>query len=396
MSKRQRRGTLAATLAGVVLVVASCSTGSTGGIAGSQKATTTTLPPPKVTATVENGATDVPVSDSVGLTVTEGTFTKVTMERGPGATFAPEPGDGVFNDTHTGWLGPGDLAPNTPYQIVAAVNGANGEKSTKSWNFTTGGAPTEIHTTLNVGDGDTYGVGMPIIVKLNTPAPAVTHKAVTDRLQVTSTPAVPGAWRWVSDSELHYRTKDYWPAHAKVSLKIDFAGLHLGKGIWGVDGRTVNFSIGDSHISLVDAAAHTMSVKVNGQQVKNFPVSTGSAKYPTHSGIHVVNEKSPKVVMDSATVGIPRNSPDGYYETVLWDVRISNSGEFVHSAPWSEGAQGNSNVSHGCVNASPADAEWFYNFSMPGDVVQVINTPLALQPWNGYGDWQIPWDQWAN
>ena len=237
---------------------------------------------------------------------------------------------------------------------------------------------------------------MPIIVKLNNPIPETLHHALTDRLVVTSTPAVTGSWRWFSDTEVHYRPSEYWPAHTKVSLKVDFAGFDAGAGTWGVDGRTVNFAIGDSHISNVDAAAHRMVVRANGAVVRDMPVSTGNDKYPTKSGTHVVNEKSKSVVMDSATVGIPRNSPDGYYETVLWDVRISNSGEFVHAAPWSTGAQGNSNVSHGCVNASVTDAEWFYNFTQTGDVVTVMNTPVQLEPWNGYGDWQVPYAQWAN
>jgi len=95
-------------------------------------------------------------------------------------------------------------------------------------------------------------------------------------------------------------------------------------------------------------------------------------------------------------VGIPRDSADGYYETVQWNVRISNSGEFVHAAPWSVGSQGRTNVSHGCVNASPTDAEWFYNFSQTGDVVEVVGSPDQLAPTNGIGDWQIPWATWAN
>ena len=127
-------------------------------------------------------------------------------------------------------------------------------------------------------------------------------------------------------------------------------------------------------MSTVDANAHTMTVTDNGAVVKTIPVSTGRDKYPTKSGVHVVSDKAPKVIMDSATVGIPRNSPDGYYETVFWDVRISNSGEFVHAAPWSVGDQGHVNVSHGCVNVSTADAEWFYNYSQVGDVVTVVGT----------------------
>jgi lipoprotein-anchoring transpeptidase ErfK/SrfK len=182
----------------------------------------------------------------------------------------------------------------------------------------------------------------------------------------------------------------------KVTLTINFAGLNLGNGVWGVDGRTVNFTIGASHISTVDANTHEMTVTNNGAVVATYPVSTGRDKYPTKSGIHVVNEKDQSVIMDSATVGIPRDSPDGYYETVFWDVRISNSGEFVHAAPWSVGDQGSTNVSHGCVNLSTQNATNFFNFTQVGDVVQVVNTPDQLEPDNGYGDWQLPWAQWAN
>ncbi|HET8930389.1 MAG TPA: L,D-transpeptidase, partial [Acidimicrobiales bacterium] len=183
-----------------------------------------------------------------------------------------------------------------------------------------------------------------------------------------------------------------------VHLDVDFTGLHLGNGVWGVDGRTVDFSIGDAHISTVDAGAHTMSVQVNGQVVNTFPVSTGrpGPTTETRSGVHVVNEKSPMVIMDSSTIGIPVDSPEGYKIEAEWSVRISNSGEFVHSAPWSVDSQGHANVSHGCVNASPGNAKWFYDLTQTGDVVQVVNTPRQLEPWNGYGDWQVPWDQWVN
>jgi len=96
-------------------------------------------------------------------------------------------------------------------------------------------------------------------------------------------------------------------------------------------------------------------------------------------------------VMDSATVGIPAGSPDAYKLTVHWNVRISNSGEFVHAAPWSVGSQGRRNVSHGCVNASPADATWFFKYSQLGDVVEVKNTPAKLELTNGFGDWNVPY-----
>ena len=173
-------------------------------------------------------------------------------------------------------------------------------------------------------------------------------------------------------------------------------GYNAGNGMWGAKDVTVNYTIGDAHVSTVDANSHTMTVTDNGAVVKTIAVSTGRDKYPTKSGVHVVSDKAPKVIMDSATVGIPRNSPDGYYETVFWDVRISNSGEFVHAAPWSVSDQGHVNVSHGCVNVSTADAEWFYNYSQVGDVVTVVGTSESLEPTNGYGDWQVPWATWSD
>jgi lipoprotein-anchoring transpeptidase ErfK/SrfK len=139
-----------------------------------------------------------------------------------------------------------------------------------------------------------------------------------------------------------------------------------------------------------------MGVFTNGVIDRVIDVSTGRDEFPTKGGMHVASEKHNPEVMDSSTIGIPNNGPGGYIETVPWSVRISNSGEFVHAAAWSTGSQGNSNVSHGCVNISPADGEWFYNYTLIGDVVQVNGSPVQLEPTNGIGDWQIPWAQWAN
>ncbi|MBS1848107.1 MAG: L,D-transpeptidase family protein [Actinobacteria bacterium] len=398
-ANRANGRSIATALVALAFLLAACSSSPAAkGAASTHAAPTTTLPAPTVTATITDGATNVPLDAPIGLTVTNGKFTTVDVAPTATASKAPDPGDGAFDAAHTGWLSPSDFAPATGYRISATVAGANGRTTNHAWSFTTGAPKTELHTTTNVEQGSTYGVGMPIIVKTNVPIPAILHKALTDRLEVTSEPPTVGGWHWVSDSELHYRPQAYWPAHTQVHLGIQLAGLSVGGGVWGVDGRTVNFAIGDSHVSVVDAAAHTMTVSVNGQQVNQFPISTGrpGPTTETRSGIHVVNEKDAMVVMDSSTIGIPVNSPGGYRIDAQWAVRISNSGEYVHSAPWSVDAQGHANVSHGCVNAAPNNAEWFYNLSMTGDVVQVINTGRQLEPWNGYGDWQIPWAQWVN
>jgi lipoprotein-anchoring transpeptidase ErfK/SrfK len=137
-----------------------------------------------------------------------------------------------------------------------------------------------------------------------------------------------------------------------------------------------------------------MKVTSGGRTLRVIPVSTGRDKYPTTNGVHFVLEKLADKVMDSATIGIPRDAPDGYYLHVAWAVRISASGEFVHAAPWSVAAQGHANVSYGCVNLSTADARWFYGRSRRGDVVEVVHSAKAPTGSFGVADWNMSWSAW--
>lgn len=357
---------------------------------GETAATTTTVPPAVLTSSPLPGATDVPLDKPVTLSVAAGTLrdVAVTSPNGPLA--------GALGADATTWTSAATLVPTTSYQVALTLVDAAGATTPQQWQFTTAAPTVVFKATLSPVDDVTVGVGMPVIVKLSAPVAPVDHAAFVKRLTVTSTPAQKGAWRWFSDKELHWRPSVYWAAGTKVTVKAAIAGYDAGGGAWGVKDVTTTYAIGDAHVSKVDTQTHQMAVTNNGTVVKMFPVSTGNAKYPTKSGIHVTNEKLRTTTMDSATVGIPRDSADGYYETVEWNVRISNSGEFVHAAPWSVGSQGRTNVSHGCVNASTADAEWFYNFSQTGDVIEVVGSPEQLQPTNGIGDWQIPWATWAN
>ena len=260
---------------------------------------------------------------------------------------------------------------------------------------TTTAPPPEIHATLSPGDGETVGVGMPATVTFDRAVAAADRPAVEGRLAVTTNPPVEGDWRWITPAIVHWRPASYWAPGTVVGLHSDLRGLTVG-GALGADERTVSFRIGDAHVSTVDIAAHQMTVTANGQVVRVIPMSAGRDKYPTHSGVHLALEKSRLVTMDSSTVGIPRNSPGGYYRKVAWATRLSYSGTYVHAAPWSSGAQGERNVSHGCINVSTADAQWFYGFTQRGDVVNVVNSPakpLLYDP--GMADWNIPWDQWT-
>jgi lipoprotein-anchoring transpeptidase ErfK/SrfK len=360
----------------------------------------------KVVLTVSpvDGATGVRLDAPVVLGAREGELGDVSITAASGAAtpgisrnLGPEPKVGPGTLTGTGdalqWRSSAPLEPGTTYTVAATVVDGAGQREERRSTFTTL-TPTKV---LKVGigplDGQTVGIGMPLALYLS--SPVKDHTAFESRLAVKTTPAVAGAWHWFSDTELHYRPQTYWAPGTKVSVEARVAGFDDGDGVWAVTPRAMAFSIGDAHVTTVDAGTHVMTVTASGAVVRTVPVSTGRDLYPTDSGIHVVSEKNAQIVMDSATVGIPRNSPDGYYETVDWDVRISNSGEFVHAAPWSLDDQGHANVSHGCVNASVDDARWFYDFSVPGDIVTVVGTPKQLAPTNGYGDWNVPWSQWT-
>ncbi len=156
--------------------------------------------------------------------------------------------------------------------------------------------------------------------------------------------------------------------------------------------------MGNGLLAVTDAAAHYLTVYRNGNAINTIPVTTGKPGFSTRSGIKVVLEQSPVVFMNSSTVGIPDGTDDSYHKDVAWDTRVTWSGEYVHAAPWSVGAQGVANISHGCVGMNTGNAHWFYDTFRRGDLVQVINSyGHMMEPFgNGFGDWNIGWENWKS
>jgi lipoprotein-anchoring transpeptidase ErfK/SrfK len=386
-------------------VIAACSAGAIGVagvvVAAVHLSSTSSAATPSATGAVVDGPTQlalvglrhghVPWNKPVTLQITNGHLRTVAVTAdGSGAI------DGTLADADTVWTSAETLTPLARYRAtVTFVDSAKDTKSTVL-TFIAADAAKHLKLTLSPGDGNKVGVGSPIIASLSRPVPKDERAMVEARLSVSVTPTVVGAWHWMSDQELHWRPPKYWKRGTDVSVSADLTSLYLGKGVWGAGKHTTTFHIGDSHISRVDAARHMMYVYRNGALIRSMPISAGRDKYPTKSGVHITFEKSQVVTMDSATVGIPRTSPDGYYEKVYWDVRISYGGAFVHAAPWSVGEQGRVNVSHGCVNLSTSNAIWFYSYSLRGDVVDVYNTgaaPDTADP--GMADWNMSWAKWV-
>jgi lipoprotein-anchoring transpeptidase ErfK/SrfK len=217
------------------------------------------------------------------------------------------------------------------------------------------------------------------------------QKAIT----VTTDPRVEGAFYWVSNREVRWRPKDYWVPGTTVDVKVNTYGVDLGDGLYGQGNLSSRFSIGDQVIATADDDTKMVTVRRNGAVVKTMPTSMGKDSTPTPNGVYIIGDRYQHLIMDSSTYGVPSNSANGYRLEVDWATQMSYSGVYVHSAPWSVGSQGSANTSHGCLNVSPANAEWFYNNTKRGDLVEVSGTVgSVLSGTEGLGDWNIPWSTW--
>lgn len=234
---------------------------------------------------------------------------------------------------------------------------------------------------------------MPIMLRFNRP---VTDKAAVERaLRVTPEKPVEGAWRWIGSDQVIYRTKTYWQPHQQVRFKADLAGVNAGGGVYGAKDREATISIGASQITTGDIGKHHMTVRRDGEKLRKVPFSAGNGQtreFTTTSGVHLLMGKENPVTMVS-----PGRKPGdpGYYKTVVnYGVRFSASGEYTHAMASTVGVQGSANVSHGCLNLSPANAKWYYDIAQRGDVIKLTGSDRQVEHDNGWGFWQLSFDKW--
>ena len=384
------RRTAAAIAAGALVLLTGCNADDKGGTSA-QQTSAEQVAPAKVTLSPADGAADVAPSTPLEITVAGGELGDVTVVDAAGTSVPGKVEDGADATAADVWVPEAPLAYGTTYTVNAsATNKADDEATAKS-TFTTV-KPASV-STPGIGplSGTTVGAGMPIRVYFDDPV--ADKAAVESHLKVTSSTPTDGTWNWLSNTEVHFRPSKYWPANTDVTLDANLYGVNFGDGIWGEKNRSVSFHIGDRHVSIADASTHQMQVYDGDKVVQTFPISAGSPDNPSYNGPHVVTELNRNRVMDSSTYGVPVDSPHGYRTPVEYAVRISNSGEFVHAAPWSVAQQGHRNVSHGCINMSTDRAAWFFHFSQPGDIVEIKNSDGGPLHSDVY-DWTIPWAKW--
>jgi lipoprotein-anchoring transpeptidase ErfK/SrfK len=342
---------------------------------------------PKLKALVTDGAVGVEVAAPVTVTAGDGVLGEVSMINEEGEQVA-----GQLSPDGLTWSTAEPLGYNKQYTLTAEALGLGGVARTSA-TFQTRSPENLTMPYVLPNDGEVVGVGQPVAIKFDEDIP---NRVAAERaIKITTNPPVEGAFHWLNNREVRWRPEQFWKPGSSVEVQVKSYGVDLGEGLFGQEDVSTRFTIGDELIATADDATKTMTVRVNGQVVKTMPISMGKDRTPTNNGAYIIGDRYRNLVMDSSTYGVPVNSPDGYRLEVAYATQMSYSGIYVHSAPWSVGNQGSTNVSHGCINVSPSNAIWFYTNTKRGDIVQVVNTVGSTLPGiDGLGDWNIPWEQW--
>jgi len=337
-----------------------------------------------------NHAVRVRPDASVTVAASSGTLRSVTLVDDNGGSVPGRSGPGAT------WKTSELLQPDTTYTLTIAATGPEGASTSTKSRFTT--LKPKVSATYGlIPAGGVVGVGMPVIVQFDSVVSTKAQRAeVEKRMRLKTVPAQAGAWGWLDNRQLMWRPRSFWKPGTKVTVSAPLHGLQTGSNKWVAADKGARFTVGSSMISSVDMKAHKLTLRRDGRIIRTFPVSTGKPGplTETRNGTKVIIERRDAIVMDSATVGIPKGSPNYYKINTKWNLRLTWTGEFVHSAPWSVGAQGTQNVSHGCTNMSPANAEWMFESSKVGDVVTFTGSTRAFQPTEGIGVWVYSYAGW--
>ena len=344
---------------------------------------------PKMTASVTDGDVGVSVDSPVTVSAEDGVLGAVSMVNEDGS-----PVEGKLSKDGLQWATSESLGYNKQYTLTAESLGLGGA-ITRQMTFETHSPENLTMAYVVPSEGEVVGIGQPVAVQFDENIP--NRLAAQQAIKIKTNPPVEGAFYWLNNREVRWRPAAYWKPGTTVEVAVNTYGVDLGDGLFGQENITTHFSIGDAMITRIDDNTKTMTVTRNGEVIKTMPVSMGKDSTPTNNGTYVVGDRRSHMVMDSSTYGVPTNSPNGYRTEVDWATQISYSGIYVHAAPWSVGSQGYSNVSHGCINVSSSNGQWFYDNSKRGDIVEIVNTVGSTLPGTeGLGDWNIPWSQWKS
>jgi lipoprotein-anchoring transpeptidase ErfK/SrfK len=331
---------------------------------------------PVVTITPGSGATGADPAKGITVTSSGGPLRHVAV------TSAGDPVAGTYSADRASWHSTWALNVSRSYSVTATAATSGGVTTTKTAAFRTLTPSSTFSTDVFEGYKQAYGVGMPLILTFSAP---VQDKAAVERsIELRTSKPVTGAWYWDGNQTLDFRPRDYWPAHTTVSFTGHFDGVESGPGVYGHHTLTQTFTIGDSVIAVASTKTHKTRIYVNGKLKYDWDISSGKPGDDTPVGSYLTIEKANPV----------RMTGPGYDLLVPWSVRFTFSGDYYHDAYWSVGEQGFENVSHGCVNLAPANAETYYKLAVPGDPVTIAGSPRSGVWDNGWTEWFLSWPQY--
>ena len=350
----------------------------------------TPLAEPTVSLSPAAGTTGVLPTAAVSARVADGWFQRIALTNPDGKAVA-----GALNLDRTVFAVTEPLGYGNVYTWAGSVVGRDGRTRPVAASFTTITPTRVVNAAFQLSDGQTVGVAAPVILQFDAP---ITDKAAVERaLRVVTEPPTEGGWAWLPDevggARAHWRSRDYFAPGTTVHVDAPLYGVAFGDGAYGGSDMTLDITIGRRQVVKAAAPSHRIQVITDAGVIMDVPCSYGEADQPrnvTRSGIHVVTEKYADFYMSNPAAG---------YANVheRWAVRISNNGEFIHANPASSGAQGNTNVTNGCINLSTADAEQYFYTALYGDPVEVTGTSIELSYADGdIWDWTVDWPQWQS
>jgi lipoprotein-anchoring transpeptidase ErfK/SrfK len=342
---------------------------------------------PQISTSVQNKQVGMQPGNPIKVSVHGGVLGQVTLTNADGKQVA-----GQLNSDGTGWTNTEKLGFGRDYKLTVVANGLGGQnKATET--FTTAEPNDQTHAYFTTKDNAVVGVGQTVGVQFD--ERITDRKAAQNAVSVVTDPPVDGAFYWISGTELRWRPENFFKPGTKVTVKVNAYGVDLGNGLYIDQDQQTSFTIGDEVIAKVSDRDKVLRVYKDGKLIKQMPTSMGETANPTPAGIYMLGDHDPSIIMDSSTYGVPVNSPGGYRTLVDFATQMAYNGIYVHSAPWSVDEQGNTDVSHGCLNVSPDNAEWFLNNTKRGDIVEVSDTVgPPTDALDGLTDWNMPWAKW--
>ncbi|MET8629509.1 Ig-like domain-containing protein [Kitasatospora sp. NPDC004669] len=405
-SDRLHRGAVALAMGGVLLMTAACGDGqgegggdaapagtaASGAASGGAPAVATPRTSTAVLDVEPKDGTQGVAPTALRVSVSHGTLTAVDVTDKDG-----KPVQGSIAPDGTGWKPAAALAPGTAYTVNAQAKDADGLVSAATSAFTTALPGKQVSTNDNIADGQTYGVGM--IVKVDFSTKVVNKDAVAKAITFETDNGTEVKGHWFGDNRIDFRPAEYWKPNTKVTIHYRLKNVEVAPGVWGDVDKDEPFTIGRSQVSTADAATHQMTIVRDGKST-TVPATLGDDEHPSWGGTMVIMSKERVAHMNSQTVGMG-NEYD--IPAAPHAMRLTRSGTYLHGNYWYKGDPfGKANTSHGCVSLKDVEggsdtsvAGSFFNSSLIGDVVTVVNTKeKTVAPDNGLSGWNLPWATW--